>query len=144
MLWKECCQLIQQEREVRIPKPNIRDPEPACACSLKPNGELDDSSLHGSCPVTKGEKWSATKWIHVGVFGGNVKQAKAKWCAPASASPECATVLLLARDSPTLCMQVASSVDWEPHAPMCAHGAAGHAAASCASSNLLCTLFVQE
>ena len=57
----------------------------ACACSLKPNGELDESSLHGSCPVTKGEKWSATKWIHVGVFGGNVKQAKAKWCEPAVA-----------------------------------------------------------
>lgn len=49
--------------------------------SLRPNGELDESSLHGSCPVTKGEKWSATKWIHVGAFGGNVQAAKAKWCA---------------------------------------------------------------
>jgi len=36
--------------------------------SLKPDGEPDPASLHGSCPTTKGVKWSATKWIHVGVF----------------------------------------------------------------------------
>mmetsp|Transcript_4979 Transcript_4979/g.8673 ORF Transcript_4979/g.8673 Transcript_4979/m.8673 type:complete len:264 (-) Transcript_4979:519-1310(-) len=36
--------------------------------SLKPDGSTDQASLHGSCPVTKGEKWSATKWIHVGPF----------------------------------------------------------------------------
>lgn len=36
--------------------------------SLKPDGSLDSSSLHGSCPTTGGEKWSATKWIHVGPF----------------------------------------------------------------------------
>ena len=34
--------------------------------SLKPDGEEDPSSLHGSCPTTRGVKWSATKWIHVG------------------------------------------------------------------------------
>ncbi|XP_039011881.1 probable prolyl 4-hydroxylase 7 [Hibiscus syriacus] len=28
----------------------------------------DSKSLHGSCPVIKGEKWSATKWIHVESF----------------------------------------------------------------------------
>ncbi|XVE68038.1 hypothetical protein DITRI_Ditri09bG0036200 [Diplodiscus trichospermus] len=28
----------------------------------------DTDSLHGSCPVIKGEKWSATKWIHVKSF----------------------------------------------------------------------------
>ncbi|GMI98193.1 hypothetical protein like AT3G28480 [Hibiscus trionum] len=28
----------------------------------------DSDSLHGSCPVIKGEKWSATKWIHVRSF----------------------------------------------------------------------------
>eukprot|EP01026_Neomeris_dumetosa_P079404 TRINITY_DN86746_c0_g1_i4.p1 TRINITY_DN86746_c0_g1~~TRINITY_DN86746_c0_g1_i4.p1 ORF type:complete len:349 (-),score=30.08 TRINITY_DN86746_c0_g1_i4:213-1193(-) len=32
---------------------------------LHPNGTADPTSLHGSCPTTKGEKWSATKWIHV-------------------------------------------------------------------------------
>jgi hypothetical protein len=26
------------------------------------DGTFDHKSLHGSCPVIKGEKWSATKW----------------------------------------------------------------------------------
>ncbi|CDP02574.1 unnamed protein product [Coffea canephora] len=31
--------------------------------SLFPNGTIDPASLHGSCPVIRGEKWVATKWI---------------------------------------------------------------------------------
>ncbi|KAG5526355.1 hypothetical protein RHGRI_032589 [Rhododendron griersonianum] len=31
--------------------------------SLFLNGTIDKTSLHGSCPVIKGEKWVATKWI---------------------------------------------------------------------------------
>ncbi|KAJ7564828.1 hypothetical protein O6H91_02G035500 [Diphasiastrum complanatum] len=31
--------------------------------SMFPNGTFDRTSLHGSCPVLKGEKWVATKWI---------------------------------------------------------------------------------
>ncbi|XP_071930948.1 probable prolyl 4-hydroxylase 9 isoform X2 [Coffea arabica] len=31
--------------------------------SLFPNGTIDKTSLHGSCPVIKGGKWVATKWI---------------------------------------------------------------------------------
>ncbi|PSS30706.1 Prolyl 4-hydroxylase [Actinidia chinensis var. chinensis] len=31
--------------------------------SLFPNGTIDATSLHGSCPVMTGEKWVATKWI---------------------------------------------------------------------------------
>ncbi|CAN1164420.1 Probable prolyl 4-hydroxylase 9 [Linum perenne] len=31
--------------------------------SLHPNNTIDPTSLHGSCAVTKGEKWVATKWI---------------------------------------------------------------------------------
>jgi prolyl 4-hydroxylase len=31
--------------------------------SLLPNGTIDQTSLHGSCPVIKGQKWVATKWI---------------------------------------------------------------------------------
>ncbi|CAK9186286.1 unnamed protein product [Ilex paraguariensis] len=31
--------------------------------SLFPNGTIDATSLHGSCPVIKGQKWVATKWI---------------------------------------------------------------------------------
>ncbi|PKU63530.1 prolyl 4-hydroxylase [Dendrobium catenatum] len=31
--------------------------------SMGLNGESDHNSLHGGCPVLKGEKWSATKWM---------------------------------------------------------------------------------
>lgn len=31
--------------------------------SVMPNGTLDSAALHGSCPVVKGEKYVATKWI---------------------------------------------------------------------------------
>lgn len=36
--------------------------------SLYPNAVPDQMSLHGGCPVLEGEKWSATKWIHVDNF----------------------------------------------------------------------------
>jgi hypothetical protein len=36
---------------------------------MQPDGEEDTSSLHAGCPVIKGTKWSATKWMHVGKFG---------------------------------------------------------------------------
>ncbi|XVF59311.1 hypothetical protein PTKIN_Ptkin07bG0265600 [Pterospermum kingtungense] len=31
--------------------------------SLFPNNTIDQTSLHGSCPVVKGTKWVVTKWI---------------------------------------------------------------------------------
>ena len=31
--------------------------------SLKPDGSLDPLSLHGACPVKKGIKWAANKWV---------------------------------------------------------------------------------
>ncbi|KAK9670298.1 hypothetical protein RND81_13G192300 [Saponaria officinalis] len=31
--------------------------------SVFTNGTIDPTSLHGSCPVIKGEKWVATKWL---------------------------------------------------------------------------------
>lgn len=31
--------------------------------SIHPNGTFDKHALHGGCPVIKGEKWVATKWI---------------------------------------------------------------------------------
>lgn len=31
--------------------------------SVYVNGTIDPTSLHGSCPVIKGEKWVATKWL---------------------------------------------------------------------------------
>ncbi|CAN6361150.1 unnamed protein product [Urochloa humidicola] len=33
--------------------------------SMKPDGTLDPKSQHGANPVVKGDKWSATKWMHV-------------------------------------------------------------------------------
>ncbi|XP_030950817.1 probable prolyl 4-hydroxylase 3 [Quercus lobata] len=33
--------------------------------SMRPDATLDPSSLHGGCPVIKGDKWSSTKWMHV-------------------------------------------------------------------------------
>ncbi|KAH7437157.1 hypothetical protein KP509_05G059000 [Ceratopteris richardii] len=36
--------------------------------SLTTEALPDPTSLHGGCPVIEGEKWSATKWIHVQSF----------------------------------------------------------------------------
>lgn len=36
--------------------------------SMKPDASLDPTSLHGGCPVISGNKWSATKWMHVNEF----------------------------------------------------------------------------
>ncbi|XP_051128048.1 probable prolyl 4-hydroxylase 4 [Andrographis paniculata] len=49
--------------------------------SLHPDAVPDPKSLHAGCPVDAGEKWSATKWIHVDSFdkilgpGGNCTDA---------------------------------------------------------------------
>ncbi|MED6205478.1 putative prolyl 4-hydroxylase 4 [Stylosanthes scabra] len=40
--------------------------------SLHPNAIPDTNSLHAGCPVIEGEKWSATKWIHVDSFDKTV------------------------------------------------------------------------
>ncbi|KAK8652460.1 hypothetical protein V6N13_126492 [Hibiscus sabdariffa] len=44
--------------------------------NLHPDATPDTDSLHGSCPVVKGEKWSATKWIHVRTFDKSKKHSK--------------------------------------------------------------------
>ncbi|KAF5454617.1 hypothetical protein F2P56_024268 [Juglans regia] len=36
--------------------------------SMNPDATLDPSSLHGGCPVIKGNKWSATKWLHINEY----------------------------------------------------------------------------
>lgn len=33
--------------------------------SMRPDATLDAKSLHAGCPVVKGNKWSATKWLRV-------------------------------------------------------------------------------
>jgi prolyl 4-hydroxylase len=42
--------------------------------SLTTAGELNHGSLHGSCPVLKGEKFSATKWYHVAHYAMGSEQ----------------------------------------------------------------------
>ena len=39
--------------------------------SLKDDYTLDGGSLHGACPVIKGQKWTAVKWMRVAKFDGN-------------------------------------------------------------------------
>ncbi|GAA0153236.1 protein modifying enzyme [Lithospermum erythrorhizon] len=36
--------------------------------SMRPDATLDPTSLHGGCPVIRGNKWSSTKWMHVGEY----------------------------------------------------------------------------
>ncbi|MBY0404126.1 MAG: 2OG-Fe(II) oxygenase [Cyanobacteria bacterium] len=36
--------------------------------NLHPNGSLDPLTLHGSRPITSGEKWAATKWIREKIY----------------------------------------------------------------------------
>ncbi|EXC35294.1 Prolyl 4-hydroxylase subunit alpha-1 [Morus notabilis] len=36
--------------------------------SMKPDATLDPSSLHGGCPVIKGNKWSSTKWMRANEY----------------------------------------------------------------------------
>jgi len=36
--------------------------------SIQPSGALERKSMHTACPVVKGTKWSAAKWIHVGRY----------------------------------------------------------------------------
>ncbi|PKA49364.1 prolyl 4-hydroxylase [Apostasia shenzhenica] len=64
--------------------------------SLHPDATTDSSSLHGSCPVVDGEKWSATKWIHVRSFERTETQNlggecidKNDLCSKWAASGEC-------------------------------------------------------
>lgn len=57
--------------------------------SLHPNATTDALSLHGSCPVIKGEKWSATKWIHVRSFDISPKNSASGDCV--DSNPNCPT-----------------------------------------------------
>lgn len=81
--WSECA------REGFAVKPKRGDA--LLFYSLKPNGQKDEDSLHGSCPVLKGEKWSSTKWIHVVPFGAPGSEAvRQKWNPKSGSSTESA------------------------------------------------------
>uniref|UniRef100_A0A2P2L9H0 procollagen-proline 4-dioxygenase n=3 Tax=Rhizophora mucronata TaxID=61149 RepID=A0A2P2L9H0_RHIMU len=47
-------------------KPNMGDA--LLFWSMKPDATPDPSSLHGGCPVIRGNKWSSTKWMHVNEY----------------------------------------------------------------------------
>jgi len=50
--------------------------------SITPENKIDQRSMHAGCPVIRGEKWTATKWIHARPF---------RWTAPPppAAPPGC-------------------------------------------------------
>ena len=60
--------------------------------SLTPDGKKDPASLHGSCPTLAGEKWSATKWIHVAPFGGAPPPKPVDPHGCSDTHPQCAEV----------------------------------------------------
>ncbi|XP_062213831.1 probable prolyl 4-hydroxylase 7 [Phragmites australis] len=64
--WSECAKLGYAVKPVKG--------DALLFFSLHPNATMDPDSLHGSCPVIEGEKWSATKWIHVRSFDARRKR----------------------------------------------------------------------
>jgi prolyl 4-hydroxylase len=66
--WSECA-----KRGIAV-KP--RQGDALLFFSLDLEQQLDTASLHAGCPVVRGVKWSATKWMHVGAFGQEAKARK--------------------------------------------------------------------
>ncbi|XP_006650749.1 probable prolyl 4-hydroxylase 4 [Oryza brachyantha] len=81
--------------------------------NLQADGTPDPLSLHGSCPVIEGEKWSAPKWIHVRSYDNALKQSEecsdlSENCAAWAASGECdnnAVYMIGTEDSPGQCQK---------------------------------------
>uniref|UniRef100_A0A0D3FQC2 procollagen-proline 4-dioxygenase n=2 Tax=Oryza TaxID=4527 RepID=A0A0D3FQC2_9ORYZ len=83
--------------------------------NLQPDGTPDPLSLHGSCPVIEGEKWSAPKWIHVRSYdnASSMKQSEecsdlSENCAAWAASGECdnnAVYMIGTEDAPGQCQK---------------------------------------
>ncbi|KAL3840175.1 hypothetical protein ACJIZ3_024766 [Penstemon smallii] len=61
--WNEMAECAKRGLAV---KPNMGDA--LLFWSMRPDATLDATSLHGGCPVIKGNKWSSTKWLHVGEY----------------------------------------------------------------------------
>jgi hypothetical protein len=46
---------------------------------VKPDGKtIDPSSMHAGCPVIRGTKWTATKWIHALEYNSGILKPKLK------------------------------------------------------------------
>ncbi|KAG1663378.1 hypothetical protein FOA52_007115 [Chlamydomonas sp. UWO 241] len=104
--------------------------------SIKTDGRFDVASLHGSCPVVRGEKWSATKWIHVASLSqGKVVRVKHvpppppdvpgcvnvnKLCDHWAEAGECesnAEYMLGTKASPGDCLKACGRCDLGPNGP---------------------------
>ncbi|KAL6749839.1 hypothetical protein V8C86DRAFT_2832280 [Haematococcus lacustris] len=108
--------------------------------SINSDGRFEPRSLHGSCPVIKGTKWSATKWVHVGHYamGGEHMEAvhrvmyvpppppaipgcinKQKLCSHWAESGECESnpgFMIGTRDRPGDCLLACNRCDLGPNA----------------------------
>ncbi|KAG8098639.1 hypothetical protein GUJ93_ZPchr0013g35507 [Zizania palustris] len=83
--------------------------------SLEADGTPDPLSLHGSCPVIEGEKWSAPKWIHVRSYDNPSSMTQSEECSDLSencaawaASGECdnnVIYMIGTKDSPGQCQK---------------------------------------
>jgi prolyl 4-hydroxylase len=58
--------------------------------STTPDGAVDFASLHGSCPTTRGDKWTATRWVHGGPYGDANPLARARGGECVDGSSDCA------------------------------------------------------
>ncbi|EFN51228.1 hypothetical protein CHLNCDRAFT_141231 [Chlorella variabilis] len=76
--------------------------------SIKPSGDLERRSLHTACPVVKGEKWSAPKWIHVGHYAMGGEAA-----VPVPQHPQKVGNLLGCEDADENCEQWAANGECE-------------------------------
>ncbi|KAL5218732.1 hypothetical protein ABZP36_019416 [Zizania latifolia] len=52
--------------------------------NLQADGTPDPLSLHGSCPVIEGEKWSSPKWIHVRSYDNPSSMKQSEECSDLS------------------------------------------------------------
>ncbi len=64
--------------------------------SLDLTGVEDEGSMHASCPVTRGEKWTATKWLHTALFKAGAESLP-NTCEDSQPSCEGVRVLLSMR-----------------------------------------------
>ncbi|KAE8715269.1 putative prolyl 4-hydroxylase 10 [Hibiscus syriacus] len=76
--------------------------------SMRPDGTLDPSSLHGACPVIKGNKWSCPKWMHVEEY--KFSRETKPFIVPNSAQTCCIAAVIEVK---CLCRYTVEEFTWE-------------------------------